>query len=156
MKTAVSVPDDLFRLAEAAARRLRVSRSQLYATAISEFLNRQQSNAVTERLNEVYSRQPAKVDAALHRAQLKSLEGDSWWRGTRFREARSGGPISRSRVAPSLDTGGPCLWFKQTPSIAAAFKPQSWPSSPATWNLPMSQAMSSCRRTRPACPAIRS
>ena len=78
MKTAASVPDDLFRLAEAAARRLRVSRSQLYATAISEFLNRQQSNAVTERLNEVYSRQPAKVDAALHRAQLKSLEGDSW------------------------------------------------------------------------------
>ena len=78
MKTAVSVPDDLSRLAEATARRLRVSRSQLYATAISEFLNRQQGNAVTERLNEVYSRRPAKVDAALHRAQLKSLEEDSW------------------------------------------------------------------------------
>jgi metal-responsive CopG/Arc/MetJ family transcriptional regulator len=78
MKTAVSVPDDLFRLAEAAARRLRVSRSQLYATAISEFLNRQQSDAITERLNEVYSRHPAKVDPALQRAQLKSLEKDSW------------------------------------------------------------------------------
>lgn len=78
METAVSVPDDLFRLAEAAARRLRVSRSTLYATAISEFLNRQQSNAVTERLNEVYSRRPAKVNSALHRAQLKSLEKDSW------------------------------------------------------------------------------
>ena len=77
MKTAVSVPDDLFRLAEAAARRLRVSRSQLYATAISEFLNRQASNTVTERLNAVYSRRPAKVDSALHRAQLKSLEKDS-------------------------------------------------------------------------------
>jgi len=78
MKTAVSVPDDLFRLAEATARRLRVSRSQLYATAISEFLNRQQGNAVTERLNEVYSRRPAKVDAALHRAQLKPPDKDSW------------------------------------------------------------------------------
>ena len=78
MKTAVSVPDDLFRQADAVARRLRVSRSQLYATAISEFLNRQQRNAVTERLNEVYSRRPAKVDSALHRAQLKSLETDSW------------------------------------------------------------------------------
>ncbi|MBZ5726001.1 MAG: hypothetical protein LAP87_13500 [Acidobacteriia bacterium] len=78
MKTAVSVPDDLFRMAEAAARRLRVSRSQLYATAISEFLNRHQSSAVTQRLNEVYSRRPAKVDTALHRAQLKSLEKDSW------------------------------------------------------------------------------
>ena len=78
MKTAVSVPDDLFRLAEAAARRLQVSRSQLYATAISEFLNRRQSGAITERLNEVYSRRPAKVDSVLHRAQLRSLEKDSW------------------------------------------------------------------------------
>ena len=78
MKTAVSVPDDLFRQAEAAASRLRVSRSQLYATAISEFLNRQQSGAVTERLNEVYSRRTAKVDSALHRAQVRSLEKDSW------------------------------------------------------------------------------
>ena len=78
MKTAVSVPDDLFRLAEAAARRLQVSRDKLYATAISEFLNRQQGGEVTERLNEVYSRRPARVDSALHRTQLKSLEKDSW------------------------------------------------------------------------------
>ena len=78
MKTAVSVPDDLFRMAEAAARRLRVSRSKLYATAISEFLDRQRTDAVTERLNEVYSRRPAKVDSALLRAQLRSLDKDSW------------------------------------------------------------------------------
>jgi hypothetical protein len=74
MKTAVSVPDDVFRQAEAAARRLRVSRSQWYALALSEFLSRQQGSAVTERLNEVYARRPAKVDGALHRAQLRSLE----------------------------------------------------------------------------------
>ncbi len=36
MKTAVSLPDDLFRMAEAAARRLQVSRSELYARAITE------------------------------------------------------------------------------------------------------------------------
>jgi len=78
MKTAVSVADDLFRLAEAAARRLRVSRSRLYVTAIAEFLNRQQEGAVTQRLNEAYSRRPAKVDRALHRAQLRSLDKDSW------------------------------------------------------------------------------
>jgi predicted transcriptional regulator len=78
VKTAVSVPDDLFRQAEAAARRLRISRSQLYATAISEYLDRQQSNAVTERLNEVYSRLSAKVAPALHRAQVKSLGKGPW------------------------------------------------------------------------------
>jgi metal-responsive CopG/Arc/MetJ family transcriptional regulator len=78
MKTAVSVPDELFRRAERAARNLRVSRSRLYATAISEFLSRRQAGAVTERLNEVYSRRAAKVDSALHRAQLRSLEKDTW------------------------------------------------------------------------------
>jgi len=78
MKTAVSMPDDLFRLAEAAARRLRVSRSKLYANAITEYLNRQHGKAITERLNEVYARHPAKLDSGLRRAQLKSLEKDAW------------------------------------------------------------------------------
>jgi metal-responsive CopG/Arc/MetJ family transcriptional regulator len=78
MKTAVSLPDDLFRLAEATARRLRVSRSELYAKAIAAFLKQQDGSAITERLNDVYSRQPAKVDAGLHQAQLKSLEKDIW------------------------------------------------------------------------------
>jgi predicted transcriptional regulator len=78
VKTAVSVPDDLFRLAETAARRLRMSRSQLYAAALADFLTRQQTDAVTERLNEVYSRRHAKVDPVLQRAQLTSLAKDSW------------------------------------------------------------------------------
>lgn len=60
------------------ARRLRVSRSELYAKAIGEFLKAHQADAITERLNEVYSRSPAKVAAGLQRAQLKSLEKDGW------------------------------------------------------------------------------
>jgi metal-responsive CopG/Arc/MetJ family transcriptional regulator len=78
MKTAVSLPDELFRQAEASARRLRVSRSELYAKAIAEFLRQRDEAAVTDRLNEVYSRQPAKLDAALHRAQLRSLPRQDW------------------------------------------------------------------------------
>jgi metal-responsive CopG/Arc/MetJ family transcriptional regulator len=78
MKTAVSMPDTLFREAEATARRLKVSRSQLYAIAIAEFLERRQTNAITDRLNEVYAHRPARLDAALHRAQIKSLNKDSW------------------------------------------------------------------------------
>lgn len=78
MKTAVSMPDDLFRLAEATARRLQVSRSELYAKAIAAFLKQQDTNTITERLNELYSGNPAKVDAGLHRAQLKSLQKTAW------------------------------------------------------------------------------
>ena len=78
MKTAISLPDDLFRLAEATARRLRVSRSELYAKALAEYLTRQTESAITERLNDVYSQSPAKVDSALNRAQLRTLEKDNW------------------------------------------------------------------------------
>jgi metal-responsive CopG/Arc/MetJ family transcriptional regulator len=78
MKTAVSLPDELFLLAEATAKRLCVSRSQLYAKAIAEFLEHTQSDNVTERLNEVYSSQPARLDPALHRAQVRILNKDSW------------------------------------------------------------------------------
>ena len=76
MKIALSVPDDLFRQAEAAARRRGVSRSKLYATAISQFLEREQADGITERLNAIYYRQRAKVDPDLHRAQLRSLRRD--------------------------------------------------------------------------------
>ena len=78
MKTAISVPDDLFRKAEATARRLRVSRSELYAKAIAEFLKEQDRSAITERLNNMYSRNTAKVDSGVGRAQLKSLSNEPW------------------------------------------------------------------------------
>ena len=73
MKTAVSLPEDLYLLAESTAKKLRVSRSQLYAKALAEFLERTQSESVTERLNEIYASAPARLDPALHRAQLRTL-----------------------------------------------------------------------------------
>jgi metal-responsive CopG/Arc/MetJ family transcriptional regulator len=78
VKTAVSLPDKLFDRAEVAAKKLRLSRSRLYATALADFLERQRSGDVTRRLNKVYSRRAAKVDPAVARAQLKSLPKDSW------------------------------------------------------------------------------
>ena len=78
MKTAVSLPDDLFRSAEVTARKLRVSRSQLYARAIREFLDRHRTRDITARLDEIYSKEAARLDPALNTAQLKSLERDPW------------------------------------------------------------------------------
>jgi metal-responsive CopG/Arc/MetJ family transcriptional regulator len=57
MKTAVSIPDEIFQKAEATAKQMRVSRSRLYASAIAEYLERHRSESVTERLNQVYSTQ---------------------------------------------------------------------------------------------------
>ena len=78
MKTAVSLPDDLFRMAEASAKRLGVSRSEFYAKAIADFLTKNQATSITERLNSVYSQHSSKMDSALHRAQMKSLGKGGW------------------------------------------------------------------------------
>jgi predicted transcriptional regulator len=78
MKTAVSLSDDLFKRAESAARKLGVSRSKLYANAIADFLERHQSSDVTAQLNRVYSRERARVDPLLHRAQVSSWESEEW------------------------------------------------------------------------------
>ena len=68
------MPDDLFRRAEAAARKRKVSRSEFYANAIAEYLKRQKDDPITERLNEVYAHCPAKLDSGLRRAQVKSFK----------------------------------------------------------------------------------
>ena len=78
MKTAISLPDDLFRMADATARKLKISRSQLYATALSEFLERRRTKNITERLNKVYSKERSGVDSALYSAQLKILGKEGW------------------------------------------------------------------------------
>ncbi|MDO8738698.1 MAG: hypothetical protein Q7J17_06995, partial [Candidatus Deferrimicrobium sp.] len=43
MKTAVSIPDKIFRSADSLAKRLGVSRSRLYADALADFLSRRQN-----------------------------------------------------------------------------------------------------------------
>jgi metal-responsive CopG/Arc/MetJ family transcriptional regulator len=78
VKTAISLSDHLFQQAEHAAKTLRISRSKLFSRAIAEFLARNQSAAVTERLNMVYSEIDAKVDPSLQAEQLKLLEKARW------------------------------------------------------------------------------
>jgi metal-responsive CopG/Arc/MetJ family transcriptional regulator len=78
MKTAVPLPDEIFRQAEATAKKLRISRSKLYASAISEYLDRHRAESVTERLNQVYSTQDSRLDPAFERAMLQTLAKDPW------------------------------------------------------------------------------
>ncbi|MFM8635843.1 MAG: hypothetical protein ACKOEX_13725 [Planctomycetia bacterium] len=47
MKTAVSIPDDVFEDAERLASRLQTSRSKLYARALAEFVARHDDDQVT-------------------------------------------------------------------------------------------------------------
>jgi metal-responsive CopG/Arc/MetJ family transcriptional regulator len=78
MKTAISLPDSLFRSANGLARRLGMSRSRLFATAVAEFIAKHREDKVTERLNDVYGTAPSKLDPLLTRAQRRVLTPGEW------------------------------------------------------------------------------
>jgi metal-responsive CopG/Arc/MetJ family transcriptional regulator len=78
MKVAVSIPEELFDSAESLGKRLRVSRSRLYATALAEFLAKHQGSKTTERLNRVYADEASRLEKPLRRLQARSIGSERW------------------------------------------------------------------------------
>ena len=78
MKTAISLPDDLFSAADSLANRMGVSRSELYATALAEFVAKHSETEITARLDQLYASQPSGLEEGFRRAQRRSLGTDSW------------------------------------------------------------------------------
>jgi metal-responsive CopG/Arc/MetJ family transcriptional regulator len=78
MKTAVSLPDDVFRAAERHARRARKSRSQLYAEALAEYLSRHAPDEVTETMNLVIDQLNEPTDPLVTATARRILERSVW------------------------------------------------------------------------------
>lgn len=78
MKTAVSVPDDVFSDAEALARRLKKSRSQLYSEALREYVARHDSDEVTEALDRICAERPADEYEFASAAARRTLRRSQW------------------------------------------------------------------------------
>lgn len=78
MKIAVSIPNDLFESAEALGKRLGLSRSRLYATALAEYLAKNRGRKITDQLNAVYGTEESRLDSRERRLQRRSLERDRW------------------------------------------------------------------------------
>ena len=81
MKTAVSIPDGIFRQAEKVARKLGIPRSQLFARALEEFIRNHDRKNVTSRLDEIYSDAGPKEDHFLEasvRDLRQATEDDAW------------------------------------------------------------------------------
>ena len=78
MKVAVSIPEDIFDSAETLGKRLGLSRSRLYATALAEFLAKHKGRKTTERLNRLYSEEESQLERPLRRLQGRSISRESW------------------------------------------------------------------------------
>jgi metal-responsive CopG/Arc/MetJ family transcriptional regulator len=78
MKTAISIPDNVYNAAEMVAKKLNISRSELYTKALNDYLKQHQQSHVTEALNQVYSEEKSTVDPAIIQMQSSSIEDESW------------------------------------------------------------------------------
>lgn len=78
MKTAISIPDQLYERAEELARRLGKSRSQVYREALADYLARREPTAVTSSLDEVIHDLGDDIDDWSTEASRQTLGRSEW------------------------------------------------------------------------------
>ena len=78
MKTAVSIPDDVFADAERLAKTLKKSRSQLYGHALQEYVAKHAPDEVTETLNQVCADVGCEADSFVSAASRRTLKRTEW------------------------------------------------------------------------------
>jgi len=78
MKTAISIPNDIFVSADHLAKRLNMSRSELYTRAIKQYIAECRHAGVKEKLDQVYASENASIDPAVLNAQAISIPMEEW------------------------------------------------------------------------------
>ena len=78
MKTAVSIPDDVYEEAERLARRMKKSRSELYRRALAEYVARHARDHVTEAMDRVWAELVGQPDPFVSTAARRILERSDW------------------------------------------------------------------------------
>ena len=78
MKTAVSIPDDVFEKAERLARGAGRSRSELYSAALREYVARHAPDEVTQRMNRACALVAGEADEFVQAAGQRVLESVEW------------------------------------------------------------------------------
>ena len=78
MKTAISIPDDIFKVAERLARRTKKSRSQLFSDAVREYVARHASDDITDAMDRVCAEVDSQSDKFVASASTRILNRVEW------------------------------------------------------------------------------
>lgn len=78
MKTAVSIPDDVFQDAERLASRLQTSRSKLYARALAEFVARHDDDRITALMDQAIHEAGENGNTFLDMAAKQTVQRAEW------------------------------------------------------------------------------
>lgn len=77
MKTAISVPNEVFELSERLAKKLKVSRSQIFAMGVKK-LGEEYDDDITARINKVCEETDTSLDPFWKKLQSQALPKDEW------------------------------------------------------------------------------
>jgi len=78
MKTAVSIPDDVFEKVERFARRTKRSRSEVFSAALREYIARHAPDEITEAINRAVDEIGDPTDEFVAAASRRVLENTEW------------------------------------------------------------------------------
>jgi predicted transcriptional regulator len=78
MKTAISIPDEIFEDAERLAKRLKRSRSEIYSRALAEYVARHTPDKVTEEMDRVLDELAEPADKFVSSAARRVLGRTEW------------------------------------------------------------------------------
>jgi predicted transcriptional regulator len=78
MKTAVSIPDDIFEGAERLAKRTKRSRSRVFSDALQEYLARHTPDEVTQAMDQALAHIGETSDGFVSSASGRTLQRSEW------------------------------------------------------------------------------
>jgi predicted transcriptional regulator len=78
MKTAVSIPDEVFADAERLAKRMKRSRSEIFSRALAEYVARHTPDRITEAMNHTLAELDEPTDPFVRVAAVRSLDRTEW------------------------------------------------------------------------------
>ena len=78
VKTVISIPDPLFDAAEQFAKRMGLSRSQLYAVALQDYLQAHKQDQITQQLDALYANESSSLDPLFVQLQAHTLSEENW------------------------------------------------------------------------------
>ena len=78
MKTAISIPDELFESAERLIAKLKISRSRLYTRAIAEFVARHDEDVVTQQMDQALREMEAPYEEFSKEASRQAFRREEW------------------------------------------------------------------------------
>jgi predicted transcriptional regulator len=78
MKTAISLPDNIFEMADVLAGKMHLSRSQLYVMALEKFIRDNQESDITHRINEFIDKHGQPTDKIFLNSSVKEMRKVEW------------------------------------------------------------------------------